>query len=101
MVKVHFLREGSGESRVASSFEISFDRLKGLYEYASVHFTAGLPTINSDQGRANSFAPPKIAVIEFSPGEPSLGDYSSPGFNALYQVDPIEVYKNLVEQKGA
>lgn len=96
MAKLYLLRRGIGDGRVASSFEVSVERVKGLYGGVRVSSSDRLPTINS--GLVNPVSDPAFAVIELYKGDDAFGDFRSPGFNIILDVDPMDCYKRLVEE---
>lgn len=98
MAKLYLLRHGTGDSRIASSFGVSAEDVRRLYENTRVHSSERLPTLNADEGLANSVANPQVTVIELFRGENGFGDFRSPGFNILLDVDPSDAYKRLVEK---
>jgi len=95
MARLHLLRHGTGDAKVASSFEVSVHDVKRVYGNARVHSTASLPTFNPNNGPANAFSGPHVAVIELLKGEAAFGDFLSPGFNVLLDVDPLDAHRNL------
>ncbi|SRR5712692_7191645 len=97
MARLYLIRHGTGDARVASSFEVLADDVKTFYGNARVHSTASLPTINAADGPANGFAGPHITVVELLKGEVAFGDFLSPGFNVLLDVDPLDAHANLVK----
>lgn len=98
MAKLYLLREGSGDARVASSFEVQAERIRRFYESASVRSSDRLPTINADNGPANPVSNPQFAVVQMQEGDASFGDFRAPGFNLLYEADCMEVYRRLVDK---
>jgi len=98
MAKLHLLRRGTGEARLASSFNVSLRIVERFYGAVRVHTTKQLPTIDTDP--ASAFAGPHFTVIELVEGEVAFGEFKAPGFNFLLDVDPIDAHKNLVEKSG-
>ncbi len=96
MARLHLLRRGTGTQRVASSFQVSVERVRAIYEDSRVSSSDGMPAI--DGGPANSLMPPEFAVIELLEGESAFGRFRSPGFNILTGVPPVEATSQLVGQ---
>ena len=100
MATLHLLREGTGNARVASSTGVQSGAVRRHYEHARVRSSDRLPTINPDNGPANWVSNPQFAIIEMEEGEAAFGDFRSPGFNLLYELDGLEVYQRLFESKA-
>jgi hypothetical protein len=98
MAKLYLLRYGTGDSRIASSFGVSAADVRRFYANTRVHSSDSLPTLNTDEGPASSVSNPQVTVIELFSGESRFGDFRSPGFNILLDVDPSDAYKQLVEK---
>jgi len=98
MARLHLLREGTGEARVANSFDVSTERVRNEYGTSAVTWTAGMPTFNPDSGPANPVSNPKVAVIELLHHESAFGTFRSLGFNILKNVNAMEANWKLVEQ---
>lgn len=96
MARLHLLRRGTGEARVANRVEVAVARVQELYGDARVHSSEGLPVI--DGGPASAFLDPEVAVIELLEGEPAFTRFRSPGFNLLVGVDPRDAYRRLTGQ---
>ena len=97
MARLYLVRYGTGDARIASSFDVSADDVKHFFGGVRVYSKPSLPTINLENGPANSFADPQVTVIELLKSEPAFGDFVSPGFNVLPDVDPMDAYKKLVK----
>lgn len=98
MAKLYLLRHGTGDSRIASTSGVSADDVRRFYASTRVHTSNRLPTLNADEGPANSAANLQVTVIELFGGENAFGDFRSPGFNILLDVDPSDAYRRLVEK---
>src|SRR5712691_8555480 len=96
MARLHLLRNGTGDARVASSFEVAVNDVMRSYGRTRTHFTHTLPIINPEDGPARDVADPQIAVIELLRGETAFGDFRSPGFHLLVDVDPLDAHNKLV-----
>ncbi len=81
---------------MASWFEVLADRVKEIYGSARVHSSAGMPAING--GPANPVANPQVAVIELFQDEEAFGNFRSPGFNILVDVDAMDANRHLVKE---
>lgn len=81
---------------MASSFEVSADRVRELYGHSRVVVSDGMPAIDGND--ATPFLPPEVAVVELLHGEPAHPRFRVPGFNILVGVDPQDAYRQLVEQ---
>lgn len=100
MAKLYLLRQGAGDARVASSFDVAAEEVRRLYGSVRTEFSDHLPTINANFGPANPVSNPELPVIQLLEGEPSFGDFRSPGFNLLLDIEPTDAYTRLVEKKG-
>ena len=96
MARLHLLRHGTGVARVASSFDVSADDVKRSYANTSIHSSDNLPTVNREDGPANDISNPRVAVVELLRGEVAFGNFQSPGFNLLLDIDPMDAYTRLV-----
>lgn len=96
MARLHLLRRGTGDARVASTFAVTAARVQEVYGDARVHSSDGLPVING--GPASAFLDPEFAVIELLEGEPAFTLFRSPGFNILVGVDPRDAHRRLTGQ---
>ncbi len=96
MAKLYLLRFGSGNKRVASSFNVDFEKIKDVYEDSLVVTSVSLPIVNGDTP-ANPISNHNVAVIELFEGEESFGNFKSPGFNMLSGVKSSDVCKCLLE----
>ncbi len=97
MAKLHLLRRGTGEARLASSFNVSIGAVERFYGTERIYSTKELPTIDTDPA---GVAGPHFAVIELFAGEAAFGDFRAPGFNILLDVDPLDAQKKLGERSG-
>lgn len=95
MARLHLLRRGTGDRRVASSFEVSVERVRALYGDARVQSSGRMPAVNGEE--ASPLLGPEFAVIELVEGEVAFTRFRSPGFNILVGVDPREAYRSLVQ----
>src|SRR5437867_8826288 len=96
MARLYLLRRGTGDDRIASSFEVSAERVRSVYGTVRTHSTNGLPTINDDP--ANPVADHEFAVIELRKDEKAFGMFRSPGFNLLDGVESKDAYQRLVKE---
>lgn len=94
MARLHLLRRGTGDRRVASSFEVSIERVRALYGSARVQSSDRMPAVDGEE--ASPLLGPEFAVIELVEGEAAFTRFRSPGFNILVGVDPREAYRVLV-----
>jgi hypothetical protein len=97
MARLYLLRHGTGEARVASSFDVSADDVKRSYANTRIHSSFSLPTVNGEDGPASDVSNPQVAVVELLRGEVAFGNFRSPGFNLLLDVDPIDAHNRLVK----
>src|SRR5687768_12511532 len=91
MARLHLLRRGTGNARVATSADIAAERVSALFAGTRIKSTDTMPTIDGEA--ASGFVDPESAVIELLQGEQSFGQFRSPGFNILVGVDPREAYR--------
>ena len=96
MARLYLLRLGSGDERVANSFNVELKNVKKYYRDALVEVhEGGIPVINGDVP-ANPVSNPQVVVIKLFVGEEPFGRFESPGFNILQDIDTSDAINNLV-----